>query len=260
VLLITTESAEASHELTRVYDVTDLVGRQRQNFEDDRDLLYGYDALVELVETGVQSESWASSGGSGSISAFDGMLTVKNSFRVHERVAELLSEMRRVRAERAASARPEGNAAPIDERVAVAYRVVPPWQSSDGSSWLSSLGGLGSLWGTGAGAGTLPTLPLSPHSDPAADRQQWEQFTQQFVDAIPKLVAPTTWGAPDGGTIAAVPGSVLVRHTPAVHEEIRRLLRPFAPPGSDDPLPAPSAGGVGTGDPGYGGGFGGGFY
>lgn len=50
--------------------------------------------LMALVQTAVESDAWDALGGSGSIAEFNGMLVVKQSARVHEKVDELLTMLR----------------------------------------------------------------------------------------------------------------------------------------------------------------------
>lgn len=51
--------------------------------------------LIGLIMDSVESDSWAEVGGVGSISEFNGLLVVKQSARVHEKVEDLLNMLRK---------------------------------------------------------------------------------------------------------------------------------------------------------------------
>lgn len=51
--------------------------------------------LSGLIQTAVESDTWDTVGGAGSISEFNGLLVVKQSGRVHEKIDELLSMLRK---------------------------------------------------------------------------------------------------------------------------------------------------------------------
>jgi hypothetical protein len=51
--------------------------------------------LMGLIMDSVESDSWAEVGGAGSISEFNGLLVVKQSARVHEKVEDLLNMLRK---------------------------------------------------------------------------------------------------------------------------------------------------------------------
>ena len=51
--------------------------------------------LMGLLMDSVESDSWAEVGGEGSVSEFNGLLVVKQSARVHEKIADLLEMLRK---------------------------------------------------------------------------------------------------------------------------------------------------------------------
>jgi hypothetical protein len=62
--------------------------------------------LSSLIQTAVESQSWEAVGGPGSISEFSGLLVIKQSARVHEKIDDVLAMLRKAAAEEANHAQP----------------------------------------------------------------------------------------------------------------------------------------------------------
>jgi hypothetical protein len=95
-LLFTTKSAAEAMAATRVYQVHDLVLAPSGKDAPD------YDALMELIVTSVQPESWREAGGTaGTIRSFEGpgiiALAVTHTEEAHDQIGELLSTLRAAR-------------------------------------------------------------------------------------------------------------------------------------------------------------------
>ncbi len=94
VLLITTTEAEENMLCTKVYDVSDLVVCRDQH---DR-LWDDYDTLVEAITSTISPITWDCVGGVGSITGASlgkaKVLVVRQTYKVHGELAELLATLR----------------------------------------------------------------------------------------------------------------------------------------------------------------------
>ena len=93
-LLFTTKEYAAERLTTQFFDVGDLV-----TFIDNEDrALTNYDAVIELIQTTVEPETWLEVGGEGSISPFEAtgitVLVVQQTPEVQIKVAALLEQIR----------------------------------------------------------------------------------------------------------------------------------------------------------------------
>lgn len=98
VLLITTDDEANKRLEVRVYRVDDLVredGGKSQPVDEDR-----FDALHDIVVSTVERDSWMENGtGEGEILNFaPGMFVIGQTRRVHEKIDDLLAEIREVKA------------------------------------------------------------------------------------------------------------------------------------------------------------------
>jgi hypothetical protein len=96
VLLITTKEQEQNLQMTRLYDVADLV-----TCRDSKDKVWDdYDTLIELVTAGIDPRDWDSVGGPNQVKAgtlgSGKILLVRASYGVQRKVADLLKEIRAV--------------------------------------------------------------------------------------------------------------------------------------------------------------------
>ena len=104
VLLITTQEEAGRRLETRVYRVDDLivVDPSQSALSASAD----YDSLIALITANVEHDSWTANGkGEGEVRAFPpGMIVITQTRRVHDQVDELLTELRRNKAEVLAAA------------------------------------------------------------------------------------------------------------------------------------------------------------
>jgi hypothetical protein len=75
----------------------------------------------------------------------------------------------------------------------------------------------------------------------AADAEQLAVWAKEIAALLPQMVAPETWQAPGKGVARAAAGTIVVRQTVDVHEQIARLLRELIPEHLA-PLPPPNEG------------------
>ncbi|NQT38853.1 MAG: hypothetical protein HQ581_15260 [Planctomycetes bacterium] len=96
VLLITTREKADQMLTTKVYEVADLVMRRDEQGRP----LADYQSLEELITTNVRAESWEEVGGPGTISRLRyrnaETLVVRQTARMHEKIAQLLADIRAV--------------------------------------------------------------------------------------------------------------------------------------------------------------------
>lgn len=121
VLLITTEDEANTRLETRVYRVDDLLhpaASPASEIDEDR-----FETLLDIIVSTVESDSWEENGtGEGEIQSFQpGMFVVSQTQLVHEKVVDLLAEMRRVKGEIEAAGPAE---ATVQRPVTRAFRIL----------------------------------------------------------------------------------------------------------------------------------------
>lgn len=234
VLLLTTIDEAGQNLVTQVYDVVDLVVTDEG---------IDYDSLIETITTVVAPTTWDEVGGPGSISPLHRTLVVSQTGEVHEEIAELLTEVRRVLKARGDKA--TGNAAaetppPDPKAVSVkVYRVSVPQVQKPGPSVIHS-GNLGKREVADA------KQPQNVADGNAAHTSN-DRYLYELAQAIPSLVKPEAWErGGGGGVIYALPadssgtGQLLVRQTWEIHRQLQSFLNSLQ-------LKTGSAGGFGGG-------------
>jgi hypothetical protein len=97
VLLITTREAADSMLSTKVYEVADLVSTQDENGNPSAD----FDQLIDVITATIEPATWYDTGGPGSLRGFQAKgiqaLVVNQTDAVHEKVEDLLRQLRAVR-------------------------------------------------------------------------------------------------------------------------------------------------------------------
>lgn len=121
VLLITTEDEAQTRLETRVYRVDDLLhsgASPASEIDEDR-----FETLLDIIVSTVECDSWQENGtGEGEIQSFQpGMFVVSQTQRVHEKVVDLLAEMRRVKSEIEAAGPAEST---VQRPVTRAFRIL----------------------------------------------------------------------------------------------------------------------------------------
>lgn len=245
VLLITTESTSETLVETRVYNIHDLGEPTRSSLQqsaidppvDDiraadarpgSSLLqspylaqvlppyFGYpvaenfDNVLELVNASIEPTSWSEVGGAGSVRplASAGALVVSQTARIHLEVEQFLAGLRKFRAEHPHD--PADKKASLDDLVLLAYRIP-----------------------AGSGSETVEVRRKKDKDQPTEIETRViepalavrERIAREWAAALPKLIAPETWGA-ERGSIRLVSDVLYIRQRPAVHEQIARLLQP----------------------------------
>jgi hypothetical protein len=213
VLLITTVDEGSQRLETQIYDVDDLVTTEAG---------VDYDSLIGTITEIVAPNTWSEVGGPAAISSLHQMLVVSQTWEVHDEIATLLAELRRVR--KARGDKPVGrlpgdaaDAAPLDPhavsvkvyKVAVPLLPVPGREEKSANVSPSVVG---------AGGGNVGHVPN-------------DRYLEELGRAIPALVRPETWERGGGaGVLHVLPadssgtGQLLVRQTAEVHAQLQRFL------------------------------------
>lgn len=237
-LLITTPEEAESILANRVYPIADLVGESvGTDLFGDPQRLWGHDHVIELVTSIVAPETWDCVGGPGSIESCRhiDVLIVSQTPDVHERIVELLGRIRQHLAKCEDSpAVAEGTRKPDTTRLVIynvptaesniiAPRPATPQpkagvgqkeESVDGGSGLAQFGGIST---TGIGGGVPAYQIASPGIQILIPEDE-------LLSLITDLIEPDSWQEREDVYAKAVPGSLIIRHTDAVHRQIRQLL------------------------------------
>lgn len=245
VLMITTIDEAGQRLDPQVYDVDDLV-----TIEGGLD----YDSLIETITSIVAPTTWDDVGGPGSVAPLHRMLVISQTAEVHEQIASLLAELRRVRKARGdkIATGKSADAVPLDPAAVSVkvYKVSVPMMAKPsnkpiavkpnavgsaavgGAEVLAQFGGGGS--GRASGGGGMGGVVTAAEGTVPNDR-----YLEELVDAIPGLVQPDSWARNGGqGTIYALPadaagnGQLLVRQTGEVHAQLQRFLNDLTPKSS----------------------------
>ncbi len=123
VILITTKEKGDSQQITRVYNVTDLVGRIKTGtMKDVRDSM---DSLIDLIGTTVAPTTWDEVGGPARVCSefmVNGCRLVFSQTRqVHEQIADLLSQLRANDLEQEPSPQEKQVTAALEHRLTVNF-------------------------------------------------------------------------------------------------------------------------------------------
>lgn len=260
-ILITSKTKAENLFTTVVYDISDLLSKPGQTFFDGSGMNYSPETLLEFIETTLGDENWGlHDDGGPTAQTFNGMLAVTQIQRVQKRVASLLSQLRKTGrwrdVQQSGGAAGDGGKASADESVVVTYRVAPA---------LSNLTQTSTQDGNAGGLGLFPSTPPAPAAAPdpsgsSDSKQSAPELSDTLSKMIAQMVEPESWeNSPDKAMIRSVPGAIIVKHSPAVHSQIRQLLQPFRPLSDLQPAHRPpndvNRPGLGGGGFGGGGGF-----
>lgn len=93
VLLITTPEEARRNQVTRAYDVGELITAR----DGQGNLWRDFDSMIELLTSTIEPESWGESGGQASIEPFElrgaAGLVIRHTPKVHQQVGQLLEEL-----------------------------------------------------------------------------------------------------------------------------------------------------------------------
>jgi hypothetical protein len=188
VLLITTQEEAEKRLEVRVYVVNDLV-REASSLVWNEDV--DFDSLIEAIVATIEHESWMVNGtGEGEIQPLSpGMLVVSQTRRVHERIGDLLQQIREAKREVNA----EGNQQPAE----VANRPV------------------------------LRSIPY--YDKTIADSEETRNMLYEIIKKSVDWDRPAEGTNEDDLVLQVLPNRVLVRHVPEVIEQVNRVVRHVIP-------------------------------
>ena len=227
-LLITTQT-EAENKLRfQIYPVADLVSTDSEfrsqldpGGKDGND----YQSLMNIITGVLAPTSWDDVGGPGSLSAHlkSGAIAVSQTDEIHEQLAELLANLRRVR----------------DQQIAAAGQLVrfgrrPPDAGIEGEFEVRDYHFYF--------APLEANAPGGPPADPdanEADKEKAAKLAEARLDAwtkviaklVPEMIEPSSWEPAGQGRIRAASGTIMVRQTPEVQYRVGKLMYQMMPPG-----------------------------
>ena len=182
VLLITTPDEANNRLVTRVYEVGDLV-----SCRDKKGRLWpDFRSLIEMVTSVIQPTTWDEVGGPGSINeglfAHGKMLVVSQTADVHEEMAQLLEDVRKVARKHPGDGKP-----PLRERPAPKPVLGPFGCSMGGALGPGSMSGTG-LFAVPGAKSAGDTLPGSSEADPFAGPPRHKPAGKKAAEQAPGVV------------------------------------------------------------------------
>jgi hypothetical protein len=150
--------------------------------------------------------------GSGRITICRDLMVISQTQRAHAMIEDLLNQLRTAEF-------PKAEFTKEDKSFTCTYRVL-----SSGTQSVPLLKELPAEHGTqDASVSSEPKLAAEA-PEPTAD------LATSLAEKLPLMVAPESWKESGGtGTICSVPGAIIVRQTPEVHRQLRRVLEPLCP-------------------------------
>ncbi|HXT59526.1 MAG TPA: hypothetical protein VN699_12875 [Pirellulales bacterium] len=221
-LLVTTKT-EAENKLSfRIYPVADLVSTDSEfrsqldpGGKDGND----YHSLIQLIASSLAPRSWDEVGGPGSLSAHNksGALGVSQTDEVHEEIAALLANLRRVRDKQIAAAR----------RLGCFRRRPPPDAAIDGEFEVRAYHFY-----------FQPLMANAPGAPPAGDASaeanraeaaklaeaRLDAWTKVIAKLVPQMIEPSSWEPAGDGRIRAASGTIMVRQTAEIQQQVGKLM------------------------------------
>ncbi len=198
-LVITTREAAEYRLQTQLYPVWDLVGQSPA-----RD----YDSLIRLITSLVKPDSWDEVGGPGSIWAIPqfGCLIVSQVRGVHEKLQDMLAQLRAIDTHRNTASKP---ATVDDPYVVVVYELKPTLKAPAGHTAENDL------------FRDPNKPPAGPPTIADADKLK---IDKEVVPLIQQLIVPASWTS-DEVVIRPLGKDLVVRQRVSVHRRIVELLR-----------------------------------
>lgn len=191
---ITTQQKASETYFVATYNVSDLITVGITSLELQN-------AMEEMHEC-----AWdCNEPGSGTITTCRELMVISQTQRTHARIEDLLNQLRTAEF-------------PKEEKLFTStYRV----QSSGTEPSLKSIAEKESK-----------DAPVSREQGPVANApESTVDLAQSLAEKLPLIVATESWKESGGtGKICSVPGAIIVRQTPEVHRQLRRVLEPFLPP------------------------------
>lgn len=175
------------------------------------------EALQEMLER-LHGCAWdCDEPGTGEISICRELMVVSQTQRSHALIEDVLNQLR------------WGEIGEEERLFTMTYRVLSPDQLTRGNPpCLKSNCSPGEAQVVGKPS---DTPMLQEQDQPGGAAKETTDFAQSLAEALPPMVAPESWEAEGGlGSIRSVPGAIIVRQTPEVHRQLRKVLEPFLPP------------------------------
>ena len=240
LLITTVEAAEESLHV-QVYPVGDLVtpdSEFRSPFDPAARKGADFRELTEVITNVVAPVTWDELGGPGSITAnnYARAIAISQTDEVHEQVAALLTNLRRVRDKQIAAARScsrGGSSDPhaaaeqgeLEVRVYRFFQAPPPLPGVDAPQPPAATGNDQNIDAESAKAKLFAAEALA-----TAKLDAW---TKVVAKLVPESIAPETWEPIGPGQIRAESGMVVVRHTAEMHFRVAKLIYGMLLPGID---------------------------
>jgi len=195
VLIITTQEDAEQNLTMRVYPVRDLVEPIPHSSlpwayaVDSDDAYLDYDSLVALTTQNIAPTSWDEVGGPGSVSAFSayGLMVISQTEVIHQEIEEFYTRLRKTIP--AAAKKPLEH--PDDDELRTAVYLVP-----------------GNPWGV-----------------KGKEHEHINPSEREVLNLITSIVEPESWRERNDVYAHAIKERLIIRHTNAVHREIRELAR-----------------------------------
>ncbi len=201
-LLFTTREAAEENLSTFLYPVWDLLLDTPG---------HGYDSLIGLITRMIEPDTWDEVGGPGSVAETEfGCLIVSQTDLVHEKVQELLAELRTVQQQRNASVTQPAETK--DPYVVVLYHLRTSLTTTSHSL-------------RRRGYSNTPAPPGSaPPTEPSTEASHRPKPVEEIMPLVQQLIEPASWKA-DEVVMRPLGKDLVIRHRVSVHRQIGQLLQ-----------------------------------
>ncbi|HEY5312584.1 MAG TPA: hypothetical protein VIK18_08690 [Pirellulales bacterium] len=202
VLLITSrEQSEVIFE-TRVYLIRTLGSRTAMT--PLRRFTEEFDSVLPLIPDAVAANR-GEAPGAARVFASAGALVVWQASQAHVEIEEQLAALRKFRAEHPGDAVDKVNQPPAEDELVIIPYALPAY--------------------FGRVTETVPMTTSTQTRSVAPSQADRERIAQQLAAALPKLVAPESWGS-GRGSIEIVGDVLYIRQRLPVHEQVSKFLAP----------------------------------
>lgn len=201
---ITTQEKARERYFVVIYNVSDLITAG-----------HGTSELQTMLEE-LPGCAWdCDEPGSGRISLCRDLMVISQTQRTHTLIEDILKQLRKGEIGR-------------DERLfTVTYRFMTPGEPKGASS--PSVKPQNVEAELKSDEKPSEAAPLA-EARPEGDKKVEPDFAESIAEALLSTVVPEPWDDKGGeGTIRSVPGAIIVRQTPEVHRQLRKVLEPFLP-------------------------------
>lgn len=242
-LLITTKNAAAEKLYVQVYPIDDLVTAE----SDFRAPLLprgkagnDYQNLINAITGILAPTTWDDVGGPCSLTVHpnSGGLAVSQTDEVHEEIASLLANLRRVRDKQFAAAHPHDrftwgrrsdaqHKGELEIRLYRFFRLPLPGAPANAPQPPPGNGA------AGATAADTAAAEANRKAAEIAASEKLDAWTNVIVKLAPEMIAPESWKPAGEGQIRAVSGTIVVHQTPDVQVRVARLIYEMMLPGLD---------------------------